>query len=214
MTGSAMQATLMDRLIMAAATAIAAHADQLTRLDQAIGDGDHGANMRRGFDAVADARQRISAEPLGKALESVGMVLVMKVGGASGPLYGSLFMAMGRAAADRPLTVGLAVAMVEAGVQAVMQRGKAQPGEKTMLDVLVPVMHALDIGVAEEESRLVMCARLRQAADAGLAATQPMRATKGRASYLGERSIGHLDPGARSTCLLVHAVCDVLEGRA
>lgn len=193
---------LTARLIDAAVAAIRDHAEELTGLDQAIGDGDHGINMKRGFDAVAEAAE-IRVLPLGDALQKLGMTLVMKVGGASGPLYGSLFMAMGKAVAGDPGDRGQVAAMIGEGVAAVKKRGRSEAGEKTMLDVLVPVMDAVRNGGSLAEVRI--------AADHGLQSTRDMRATKGRASFLGERSIGHLDPGARSSQLLVHAVCGVLE---
>jgi dihydroxyacetone kinase-like protein len=191
------------RLVEATETAIAAHAEELTALDQAIGDGDHGLNMLRGFKAVRDAAEEIAGLPFGKALQKAGMTLVMKVGGASGPLYGSLLMAMGKAGEEAPGDVARLAEVVGAGVEAVKARGKSDVGAKTMLDVLAPVQAALAGGAD--------IAAVRAAADAGLAATEAMRATKGRAAFLGERSVGHLDPGARSSALLVHAVCDVLE---
>jgi dihydroxyacetone kinase-like protein len=198
-------AALIDALITRAQALIADHADELTALDQAIGDGDHGINMRRGFDAIAAAAEELSELGFGAALQKAGMILVMKVGGASGPLYGSALMAMGKVSAGPPGD-GLALAaMLAAGIEAVKARGKADLGAKTMLDVLGPVQAALSGGAGPAEARA--------AADAALEATRPMRATKGRAAFLGERSIGHLDPGARSSALLVHAVCDVLEGR-
>ena len=198
---------LLPRLIAATAATIAAHVEELTTLDQAIGDGDHGVNMKRGFDAIAAAAEEIGAQPLGGALQKAGMTLVMNVGGASGPLYGSLLMGLGKAAGqDGDPDIA---AMLAEGVAAVKKRGKSEAGEKTMLDVLVPVLEALR---AAEPGGLTAAARA--AADRGLAATEDMLATKGRASFLGERSVGHLDPGARSSALLVHAICDVIEGKA
>jgi multiple sugar transport system ATP-binding protein len=196
---------LMRRLIAKCQAVIAAHAEELTALDQAIGDGDHGLNMARGLGAVAAVADEIAALGFGEALKKAGTTLVMKVGGASGPLYGSLVMAMGKAAEDVPQDSAGAAAMFAAGIEAVKARGKSDAGAKTMLDVLVPVLAAIGAGGAICEARA--------AADAGLAATRDMRATKGRAAFLGERSIGHLDPGARSSQLLIHAVCDVLEGK-
>ena len=198
-----MEPDLLRRLIERSAATIAEHAEELTTLDQAIGDGDHGINMKRGFDALAAAAEEIAALPLDQALQKAGMTLVMTVGGASGPLYGSLLMGMGKGAG------GGAAALLAEGVAAVKKRGKSEAGEKTMLDVLVPVLEA--IGSAEGTEAI---AAARAAADAGLAATKDMQATKGRASFLGERSVGHLDPGARSSALLVHCVCDELEGVA
>ena len=198
------------RLLDVAVATIREHADELTALDQAIGDGDHGLNMRRGFDAIAATREEVIALPLGQALQKAGMALVMKVGGASGPLYGSLLVSMGKAAAEAPADQqGLALMLAE-GVDAVKRRGKSDAGEKTMLDVLVPALDALRTGAAEGLGAAELIARVRTAADDGLARTRDMKATKGRASYLGERSIGHLDPGARSSGLLIAAVCGVL----
>lgn len=200
-----MSEELMRALIATCNRAIAAHADELTALDQPIGDGDHGLNMARGFGAVAAAADEIALLPFGQALQKAGTTLVMKVGGASGPLYGSLLMAMGKSVDAKPVGTKAAAAMFGAGVDAVKARGKSGAGAKTMLDVLIPVQEALAAGAT--------FAQIRAVADAGLAATKDMRATKGRAAFLGERSIGHLDPGARSSALLIHAVCDVLEGK-
>jgi dihydroxyacetone kinase-like protein len=200
-----MNEDLMRRLIAKCEAVIAVHAEELTALDQAIGDGDHGLNMTRGLSAVAAAADDISALPFGEALKKAGTTLVMKVGGASGPLFGSLLMAMGKAAADMPRDAEGAAALLSAGIEAVKARGKSEAGAKTMLDVLIPVLEGVRAGGGFAE--------VRAAADAGLAATRDMRATKGRAAFLGERSIGHLDPGARSSQLLIHAVCDVLEGK-
>ena len=194
---------LIDRTV----ATILAHTDELTTLDQAVGDGDHGLNMKRGFAAVAEAADEIAALALGPALQKMGMTLVMKVGGASGPLYGSLLMSMGKAMPAEASSREDFVASFAEGIEAVKRRGKSDRGEKTMLDVLLPVLEAIE----GAEGDVLNAARA--AADAGLEATREMQATKGRASFLGERSIGHLDPGARSSVLLVHAVCDVLEGR-
>jgi dihydroxyacetone kinase-like protein len=191
-----------------AVTEILSHAEELTTLDQAIGDGDHGINMKRGFEAIAAQADELTGLPAGQALQKAGMTLVMKVGGASGPLYGSLFMSMGKALPEGPGSRAEVAACLAEGVEAVKKRGKSEAGEKTMLDVLVPVLQALGAGDGDP------VAAARQAAEQGLQATKDMKATKGRASFLGERSIGHLDPGARSSALLVNAVCDVVEGRA
>jgi phosphoenolpyruvate---glycerone phosphotransferase subunit DhaL len=202
-----MSAALHLALIERASAVIADHADELTRLDQAIGDGDHGINMRRGFEAIVADKETIAALPSADALHKAGMTLVMKVGGAAGPLYGSLLMGMGKAAkAGAPLAGQLA-----AGVALVMQRGKADVGAKTMLDVLVPVRDALERHQKAAPEELL--AAVRAAADEAREATRDMLATRGRASFLGERSRGHYDPGATSSQLLIHAVCDVLEAR-
>ncbi len=200
---------VIGRFIDAAAMAIREHAAHLTELDRAIGDGDHGINMERGFNAVAEARDEICGLPLPGALHKIGMTLVMKVGGASGPLYGSLFMAMGKAVPESLGGVAEAVMALRAGVNGVKRRGKSEAGEKTMLDVLVPVTEALESAVVESAALGVLLAQLREAADKGLESTGAMLATKGRASFLGERSIGHIDPGARSSQILVNCVCDI-----
>ena len=196
---------LMPELIARVAATIRDHEAELTALDQAIGDGDHGTNLRRGFDAVAAEAEAIAALPFGPGLHKAGMTLVMKIGGASGPLYGSALMAMGKAADTVPTDAAGAGALLGAGVAAIKARGRSDVGAKTMLDVLAPVQAALSRGAG--------CAEVRAVADASLEATRPMQATKGRAAFLGARSVGHLDPGARSSALIVHAVCDVLEGK-
>ncbi|MXN64372.1 dihydroxyacetone kinase subunit L [Stappia sp. GBMRC 2046] len=194
---------LIARLIDLIGDRIEAHASELTELDQAIGDGDHGDNMRRGFKAVSGEKEALANMPFGEALKKAGMTLVMNVGGASGPLYGSAFMAMGKSAEAMPGSRVEAARLLEAGIEAVKSRGKSDVGAKTMLDALVPVLKSIEAGAD--------IAAVRKAADAAVEATKPMLATKGRAAFLGERSIGHIDPGARSSALIVHAVCDALE---
>jgi dihydroxyacetone kinase-like protein len=186
---------------------VIASADELTDLDRAIGDGDHGANMRRGFEAVLAAVDELSAKDLGESLKGVGTTLVMKVGGASGPLYGTLFMSLGKSLQDDVTHEQVADAFA-AAIEAVKARGKSDVGQKTMLDVLSPVLAVLREGGAG------LPARLKAAASAAAEKTVPMRAIRGRASFLGERSIGHMDPGARSSALIVDAVTDVMEGFA
>jgi phosphoenolpyruvate---glycerone phosphotransferase subunit DhaL len=202
---SAETTLLVPNLMDAGIAAIRANADALGELDRAIGDGDHGVNMLRGFSAIAEAREAIRALSLSSALETMGKLLVMNVGGASGPLYGSLLLAMGRAAAggDASLTK-----MLDEGIAAVKKRGRSDRGEKTMLDVLVPVQLAWAEACADGVAVRDAIERVKRAAREGLESTRPMLATKGRASYLRERSIGHLDPGACSSSLLVHAACD------
>jgi phosphoenolpyruvate---glycerone phosphotransferase subunit DhaL len=195
----------LGRLIDALAAAISAHADELTELDSAIGDADHGLNMRRGFDAVLADKANIVSKPLPEALRAVGMALVMKVGGASGPLYCTLFMTLGKELPAAPALADLARALT-AAIAAIKARGKADFDNKTMLDVLGPVAR-------EIASPTVSFASIRARAREAAAATVPMKAIKGRASFLGERSIGHMDPGARSSQLMIEAVCAVLEGK-
>ncbi|MGO4639277.1 dihydroxyacetone kinase subunit DhaL [Mesorhizobium sp. 2RAF45] len=192
-----MAALNLARLIAVAAETIAAHAEELTALDQAIGDGDHGLNMKRGFEAVRAEADAFAAKPLPDALKAIGTKLVMTVGGASGPLFGTLFMALGKEIAADPDRNNLAAAFGKA-VDAVAARGKSQIGQKTMLDVLQPVHDALAGGKTAAE--------IADIADAAAEATVPMKALRGRASFLGERSIGHMDAGARSTALLVRSV--------
>jgi phosphoenolpyruvate---glycerone phosphotransferase subunit DhaL len=186
---------------------VIASADELTDLDRAIGDGDHGINMRRGFEAVLAEVEELSARNLGESLKGVGTTLVMKIGGASGPLYGTLFMSLGKSLEDE-VTYQQASDAFAAAIEAVKARGKSDVGQKTMLDVLFPVLDVLREGGAD------MTTRLKATAKAAAEDTIPMRAIRGRASFLGERSIGHMDPGARSSALIVDAVADVMEGFA
>ena len=198
---------LQRRLIKTVAERVILHTDELVALDRAIGDGDHGLNMKRGFEAVLADLDKFSAMPLDESLKGVGMALVMKVGGASGPLYGSLFIALGKSLPAQADRAGLAQAFA-AAVDAVKARGKSDVGQKTMIDVLVPVLSVLKDAQSNLPARL--CAAAQEAANA----TIPVRAQRGRASFLGERSIGHMDPGARSAALMVCAVVDVMEGKA
>jgi dihydroxyacetone kinase-like protein len=191
-------------LFKAVAQRVIASADELTDLDRAIGDGDHGTNMRRGFEAVLSAVDELSAKNLGESLKGVGTTLVMKVGGASGPLYGTLFMSLGKTLEDEVTREQFADAFADA-VDAVKARGKSDVGQKTMLDVLFPVLAVLREGGAG------LPQRLKAAAKVAAEQTVPMRAIRGRASFLGERSIGHMDPGARSSSLIVDAVAEVME---
>lgn len=201
----------LSRIIDAALAAITAHGEELSGLDRAIGDGDHGINLLRGLNALTNERAAYQGLPLGQALQKMGMKLVMTVGGASGPLFGSLLMGMGKAAsAGTPATTAEWASVLEAGVVAVASRGKSKAGEKTMLDVLVPVAAALRAAAAESLPRAEVMVQMTRAAGDGLEATRPLQATKGRASFLGPRSVGHLDPGARSSQLLIEAVCEAL----
>jgi len=199
-------AQLRRQLIEAMAATVEAHWQELTALDQAIGDGDHGAGMKRGFDALLADADTLAEQKLPAALVAAGRTLVMSMGGASGPLYGTFFMELGKALGDVPDDVldraGLAAGFARA-MAAVAARGKSEPGQKTLLDVLAPVSAALERG--EDADGIARVAA--QAAEA----TVPMRALRGRAAFLGERSIGHMDPGARSASLIIGAVCAVLK---
>ncbi|RWP39691.1 MAG: dihydroxyacetone kinase subunit L [Mesorhizobium sp.] len=195
----------LKTLISVTADTIAAHAEELTGLDQAIGDGDHGLNMKRGFEAVRAEADTFATKPLPDALKAIGTKLVMTVGGASGPLFGTLFMALGKEISAEPDRANLMAAFGKA-IEAVAARGKSQVGQKTMLDVLQPVHDALLQGKTGSE--------IADVADSAADATVPMKALRGRASFLGDRSIGHMDAGARSTALLVRAVTETIEGQA
>jgi dihydroxyacetone kinase-like protein len=199
--------TVIDWLDEARA-AVAARADYLTQLDAAIGDGDHGVNMVRGLDAVADTlAEQPQDTPPGRLLIVTGKTLISTVGGASGPLWGAAFRAAGRTLADAGTFDGEQLAdALDAGLRAIVDLGAAQPGDKTMVDALAPAIAALrerlDAGADVAEAVEAAAA----AADHGAAATVPLQARKGRASYLGERSIGHQDPGATSAALMLHAL--------
>ena len=170
------------------ASAVAEHRDYLVDLDRAIGDGDHGENMDRGFRAAVEALSEAQPGSVAEVLKTVAKTLMSTVGGAAGPLYGTAFLRASKAAAGDDLDGGGVVAVIEGALSGIQARGKATTGEKTMVDAWTPALEAA-----------------RAAAEAGAAATEPLRATKGRASYLGERSIGHLDPGAVSTSLILRA---------
>ena len=194
------------------AALIAGHAEELTELDAAIGDADHGANMKRGLTAAAEAVQTGSFTSADALLKKVGTTLVSTVGGASGPLYGTFFLRAGGAVAGLEALDAQALAdALEAGVGGIAARGRATTGEKTMLDAWSPALEALR---AQPDDLAVGVAAAVRAAAEGREATKPMVATKGRASYLGERSAGHIDPGAASTVLLLTALDDVVTGRA
>jgi dihydroxyacetone kinase-like protein len=193
-------------LIDAIADRLVAAADELTALDAAIGDADHGINMKRGFLAVAAALKAKAPTSDAEALKLTGTTLVMTVGGASGPLYGTFFLTLGKELAtttEAPDRARL-TAILNAAIAAVAARGKAAAGDKTMLDVLFPVAEAF-AGGADAAS---IAATAAHAAEA----TVPLKALRGRAAFLGERSIGHMDPGARSAAIMVAAVCDSVKG--
>jgi dihydroxyacetone kinase-like protein len=183
----------------------------LTKLDAAIGDADHGTNMDRGFGAALDALDQKPPDGIAAAFNAVAMALISKVGGASGPLYGTLFMRAGAGAKGKE-TVGLEdwAAMMAAGLEGVRQRGKAEAGDKTMIDALTPAVAALREAADEGRDLAAALAAAAEAAREGMEATTPLVARKGRASYLGERSAGHQDPGATSTYYLFQTAADAL----
>ncbi len=179
--------------------------DYLTDLDAAIGDADHGANMARGFAAVATKLDALEGKDIGTIFKTAAMTLLSTVGGASGPLYGSFFLQAATVANGKnALTAADVGAALDAGIKAVVSRGKAQVGDKTMLDALLPALAAYQEAVVN--GLVPALQKAVEAAKAGSASTQPLIAKKGRASYLGERSAGHLDPGAESSAFLLDAL--------
>jgi phosphoenolpyruvate---glycerone phosphotransferase subunit DhaL len=190
---------------------VAEHKGHLTELDSAIGDADHGTNMDRGMKAAVVALDDTAPAGAGPLLTKVGMTLVSTVGGASGPLYGTLFLRMGTTVGDvAEATADQVAAAFRAGLEGVVARGKAVADDKTMYDALAPAVDALEGGLKDGLGLGDALGRAREAADAGRDATVSMLARKGRASYLGERSVGHQDPGATSVALLVSAAAETL----
>ena len=202
-----MEPGILRNLIEQVCKAVIADSDHLTDLDQAIGDGDHGINMKRGCEAVLADIDTTVAKPLPDALRAIGTQLVMTVGGASGPLYGTLFLTLGKELPPEPDLAAVARA-VQAALVAVKARGKSELGQKTLLDVLGPVADRLSRG------ELGNLAELSAVADQAAAATIPVLATRGRASFLGDRSVGHMDPGACSLALITRTIVTALEGSA
>lgn len=202
------------RWVRASAQAVTEHREELIELDRQIGDGDHGENMTRGFSAVVAKLDALETPPeqVGDVLKLVATTLMSTVGGAAGPLYGTAYLRAAKATASAQLDSAGVVALLEAATEGIVARGKARPGEKTMVDAWSPAVAAAvetaDAGAPPSE---VLAAAAR-AAQAGAEATIPLVATKGRASYLGERSAGHLDPGARSTALILAAAAGAAVG--
>jgi phosphoenolpyruvate---glycerone phosphotransferase subunit DhaL len=195
--------------VRAFADLVSDNRDHLTALDSAIGDADHGSNMDRGMKAAVAALEAAEPATAGAVLTKVGMTLVSTVGGASGPLFGTFFLRMGTSLGDtETVTPQQFSAALRAGLEGVVARGKAEPGDKTMYDALAPAVDALDSALAEPVDLPAALARAWDAAAAGRDATTPMLARKGRASYLGERSVGHQDPGATTVALLLQAASE------
>lgn len=195
-----------------ASTMLSEHVAELNDLDAAIGDADHGTNMRRGFAAVETALAEAELADVPALMKKVGMTLVSSVGGASGPLYGTFFLRLGTShpgAAE--LDEHSLLAALQAGVGGIEQRGKATLGEKTMLDAWIPSLDAYQGAVGEGLEAAVRAGS--EAASRGRDETAPLTATKGRASYLGERSVGHIDPGAASTAIIWQALLDTVSGK-
>jgi phosphoenolpyruvate---glycerone phosphotransferase subunit DhaL len=184
----------------------------LTELDSPIGDADHGTNMARGFNKLLEKLPNPDENDIGKLLKSSGMALMASIGGASGPLYGTFFMRAGDAVKDKQaLALEDLTNMLTAGVEGLKQRGRAEVGEKTMIDAWQPAIDALQAGVTNNDDIAAAVEACVQAAKTGMESTTPLIAKKGRASYLGERSIGHQDPGATSTYMLLQALLDVVN---
>ncbi|TLS43255.1 dihydroxyacetone kinase subunit L [Streptomyces montanus] len=197
-----LDADFFRRWMTATAVSVDREAERLTALDSPIGDADHGSNLQRGFTAVAAALEKEAPDTPGAVLTLAGRQLISTVGGASGPLYGTLLRRTGKALGDAAeVSEEQLTHALRTGVEAVMQLGGAAPGDKTMIDALVPAVDALGESFAAA----------RAAAEEGALATTPLQARKGRASYLGERSIGHQDPGATSSALLLAALAEAAD---
>ncbi|MDX1663185.1 MAG: dihydroxyacetone kinase subunit DhaL [Candidatus Promineifilaceae bacterium] len=184
----------------------------LTELDSAIGDADHGINMKRGFDRVLEKLPSMADQDIGTILKSTGMTLIGSVGGASGPLYGTFFMRAATAAGDTETLAPDEIAEVlQAGVDGIVARGRAEPGDKTMVDAWLPALEALRSALADDQPLDAALTAAAAAAEQGMKETIPLRARKGRASYLGERSVGHQDPGATSSYLMLKTLAETIK---
>ncbi|SHK20143.1 dihydroxyacetone kinase DhaL subunit [Geosporobacter subterraneus DSM 17957] len=206
---------LLLKMIEEITMVIGANKQYLTDLDQTIGDGDHGINMDRGFRAIKDKVEAVKDKDCGTILKTVAMGLISTVGGASGPLYGTAFMKAGQVVANKmEITAEDAVKILDEAIQGIIARGKAAQGDKTMLDALIPAYDALKAAVEEGEPLTNAMGKAVEAAEGGVAYTKTIAAKKGRANYLGDRSIGHQDPGATSSYLMLKAIYDVLTREA
>ena len=201
--------------VKAIASVIGENSTYLTQLDAAIGDADHGANMERGFKAVMNKMPEISDKDIGTIFKTVGMTLISTVGGAGGPLYGTFFLQAGmKTAGKMELNLADWTEALEAALNGVIMRGKAELGDKTMVDALTPAVAALKQSIPENQAIHEALERSAEAAQKGMEGTIPLVARKGRASYLGERSAGHQDPGATSSFLILKAAADTWNGVA
>lgn len=206
-----MKTTFILSASLAIHAAIVANEADIESLDRAIGDGDHFINMKRGSEVIAGMYNELLNLPEDEVLNKIGMKLLSTIGGASGPLFASFFMSMAKVSKQNGhQTLLQTAAAFAAGVQAIIQRGKAQVGEKTMLDVLVPVSAQFTTLAAEGKTSVEIAQALKLTADQGLESTRNLIATKGRAAGLGERAIGHLDAGAKSCQVMIHTVCDLV----
>jgi len=203
---------ILPELIQAVNNAVIQHADELTELDKAIGDGDHVINLRRGLDALLAQQDEVAQLDWASAWQKMGMTCMSKIGGASGSLFGTLFVSMAKSAKDQSVDVVVFAQAFTAGVESMKLRGKADAGEKTMLDVLIPVARVLQENANGVELADLLV-QVKEAAQVGMESTRDMLATKGRASFLGERSIGHIDAGAKSSQLMIDAVVATLQSK-
>lgn len=205
-----METAFILRAAEAVQQAILTHEPEIESLDREIGDGDHFVNVKRGCATIVGMRDELAPLAPDAALQKIGMKLLSTIGGASGPLIASFFMAMAKAVKDKhPQTPADTAAVFAAGVDAIRMRGKADVGEKTMLDVLIPVSQAFTRLAQENAARATLLQSLKHTAEQGMLATRDMIATKGRAAFLGERAIGHIDPGAKSSQVMIATVCDL-----
>jgi len=194
-------------LIQAATQTLIDHVEELTALDQAIGDGDHGLNMRRGAQAIQAKMELLSTQTLNEALKTMGMTCMSTIGGSSGPVFGTLLVTLSKELPTQPNAASMAQAL-DAGIKALTRLGKAEVGQKTLLDVLDPVRQVL--AAAGDLQGPELLARVRQCANDSVQATAQMQAGRGRSSFLGERALGHVDPGSRSMALIIGSICDGL----
>jgi dihydroxyacetone kinase-like protein len=199
--------------VQAIAAAVDQHKDHLTQLDSAIGDADHGINMQRGFSAATAALAGLEPDTVGAVLVKTGTTLISTVGGASGPLYGGAFRAIGKPLDAPTVTPGQFAAALADGLASVRKLGAAAPGDKTMIDAYAPALAAFQQQVDAGADLAAAALAAADAAENGMRATTPMQARKGRASYLGARSIGHQDPGATSTALIFRALAETAVAR-
>jgi dihydroxyacetone kinase-like protein len=206
-----MQTEVLLKAIDAISHDVLTHESEIESLDRALGDGDHFINIKRGITAIATMREELAPLPADVAMQRIGMKLLSTIGGASGPLFASFFIAMAKTLKEQPeqdlTTIAAAFA---SGVDAIKQRGKSDLGEKTMLDVLIPVAQTFTAQVQQQAAMPKLLEAIKASAEAGMLSTKDMLATKGRAAFLGERAIGHIDAGAKSTQVMICAVCDML----
>lgn len=204
-------ATVLPLFITEIQKTIHTHSDEVSELDKAIGDGDHVINLQRGLDALANIDKELATMDWSTAFIKIGMTLMSTMGGASGSLFGTMFVSMGKAAKNKELNLTNFAEIFSQGVESIKQRGKADIGEKTMLDTLIPVTSSLQADAINNIAFEQMLANITGVAIKGMESTKDLIATKGRASFLGERAIGHIDPGARTSQLMVCAIAELIK---